>query len=190
MIGDGPKLIIGGEIALPGAYPAYGIPEGFLDGTNGLCGATLIWEDIMLTAAHCFGVFTGFNIYLGANTLDGSDALETKVGVREYYHPDYNIATSNENDIMLVKLDSASTATPRAWNTNPTVPADGDPVTVIGFGVTESGFVSEVLLEVEVSIVNSDTCVANYEIEPLLPVFPETMVCAADTDKDSCQGDS
>jgi len=180
-----PKRIIGGEPASPGAYPAYGIPEGYLTGTNGLCGATLIWEDIMVSAAHCYGAFTGFSIYLGTNQLDGTGALDTRVGLQEFPHPDYDLV-SFRNDIMLIKLASSSTVMPKMWNANNGVPAGGDPVRAIGFGVTELGDVSNTLLQVDLSIVNSATCVANYEGG----VFPDVQMCAAETDKDSCQGDS
>jgi len=178
MANGAPQRVVGGEPPADGAYPAYGIPAHI----HGLCGGTLIWEDIMVSAAHCYGAFTGSDIYLGTNQLDGTGALDTKVGVQEYYHPDFNLFT-HENDIMLIKLDSASKVTPKSWNANNTLPADGDPVTVIGFGLMDD--FSDILLQVELSIVDSDTCVSSYDF-----LVPDVMVCAADGDKGPCDGDS
>lgn len=45
--------IIGGTPAAEGEYPFYAIPRGMM-----LCGATLISPEILLTAAHCGGVWT------------------------------------------------------------------------------------------------------------------------------------
>jgi hypothetical protein len=44
--------IIGGSRAAFGEYPFMAIPE-----TESFCGASLIHEDILLTAAHCQGAF-------------------------------------------------------------------------------------------------------------------------------------
>jgi hypothetical protein len=45
--------IIGGTPAPEGEYPFYAFPRGMM-----LCGATLISPEILLTAAHCGGVWT------------------------------------------------------------------------------------------------------------------------------------
>jgi len=45
--------IVGGDPAAAGRFPAYAIP----DFGNGLCGSVLIAPDVLLTAAHCGGVF-------------------------------------------------------------------------------------------------------------------------------------
>lgn len=45
--------IVGGTPADEGEYPFYAYPRGMM-----LCGATLIAPEILLTAAHCGGVWT------------------------------------------------------------------------------------------------------------------------------------
>jgi len=180
------NLIIGGDLVAPGAYPAFAFPIG----ANGYCGGTLIWEDIVVTAASCYGFFTGIEIYLGTPYLNGTGALDTKVGLQEYPHPYYEMYT-NKNNIMLVKLDSPSlVVTPKAWNTNPNVPAVGDPVTAIGFGIQylSLGF-STVLRQVELGVVDSDTCAADYEDEEDFYVEPDVELCAGETEKGIYYGD-
>lgn len=50
--------IVGGRLADQGEYPF------FVQGAG--CGASLIWKDIALTAAHCAGVFRDRNVLVGA----------------------------------------------------------------------------------------------------------------------------
>jgi len=183
--------IVGGTLVAEGAYPAFAIPDGY-PSRNGLCGSTLIAPDILATAAHCFGVFQNFDIYLGTNDLYGAGAVQTIVAVQEYIHPDFD-SYFFRNDIMLVKLAFGSTITPLSYNRDAALPADGEKVKAIGFGVTEDSNVnpSTALREVVVEVVNSDTCVENYDPELYGSVVsPDLMVCAGNAGKDSCQGDS
>jgi hypothetical protein len=81
--------IVGGTPAPAGAFPFYAksLP-------TTLCGATLIWEDILLTAAHCTGAFLN-GAAIGGIRLDDSDATVIPVD-SELPHPDYD-ALTNEN---------------------------------------------------------------------------------------------
>ncbi|KAK1741177.1 trypsin-like serine protease [Skeletonema marinoi] len=84
--------------------------------------------------------------------------------------------TSRNHTVEYIKLNSDST-----------VPNAGDPVTVIGHGVTKENdsVLSSVLMEVEVFALSNEECKKDsYES------LTEDMLCAADTNKDSCQGDS
>jgi len=125
---DGQR-IVGGKPAAPGEYPSYAIPK------EGGCGATLIHPDILISASHCAGAFSGQEIFIGGNLLTGLDADETVVATEERLHPNYDDWTT-ENDIMLIKLNKASTRPLAKWNTKPTVPADEETVTTIGYGQT------------------------------------------------------
>jgi hypothetical protein len=79
--------IVGGTPAPAGAFPFYAksLPET-------LCGATLIWEDILLTAAHCEGAFLN-GVAIGGTRLDDSDATVLPVD-SELPHPNYDVLTN------------------------------------------------------------------------------------------------
>jgi secreted trypsin-like serine protease len=116
------KRIVGGKEAVKGRYAAYGIP---LEG-SALCGATLIAPDLMISAAHCKGAFTGgsASVAIGGTKRNLADAPEI-IGVAfEVAHPDYDPATA-ANDVMIVKLDRASSAVPVEINDQPNLPIDG-----------------------------------------------------------------
>jgi len=148
-----------------------------------------------MTAAHCITIGdnafpVGETIFIGANMFDGTDSEFTTTIAQTILHPCWNFnAASNNNDIALVRLAQASTITPATWNTNAAVPADGDPVTVMGYGETTTdgqGVFPDDLLQTTVNVVSSATCSLSWG--SLL--LPATMLCAAAPGKDSCQGDS
>jgi hypothetical protein len=104
-------------------------------------------------------------------------------------HPDYD-GSIELNDIMLVKLQGTSTATVAPLNTELTIPADSETVSVAGLGRREDGNLADVLQDVEIQVVDFATC-SDYWDE-FLPIENERQICAG-TDEggfDACQGDS
>lgn len=88
---------------------------------------------------------------------------------------------------MLVFLDTNSTAPLTALNFNEQLPANGEAVTVVGFGLTEeTGEVSPTLMQVEVQVIAMEDC------QNLLPdmVDEDMNLCAGvlGGGKDSCSG--
>jgi trypsin len=175
--------IVGGAPAPIGAYPSYVHSVG----SGGLCGATLIHSDILISAAHCRSVFSyGRTVAIGATTRDGSDAVENSTVVSTYSHPRY-VPKKFKFDFMLVKISSLSMAPLSAINRNTTIPMNDDGVSAIGFGRTSfGGSYSYNLLEVDVNIIPFSTCNSNYSFI----LDDESMICAAAPNKDSCTGDS
>lgn len=171
--------IVGGEPADPSQFE-------FFAGTT-KCGASLIHEDVLLTAAHCRGTFVGSTITIGGGFADGSDAVELLEGIDEIWHPQFNSVTL-ENDIMLVKLNTPSIVSPATWNTDPMLPTtDSGLLTSIGFGRTLwNGDLSEVLLQVKVPYVDHGTCNAPNAYNG--DILEDVMFCAGTAGKDACQG--
>ena len=178
-------------LANDGEYPFYAIPSGGVR-----CGATLIHPDILLSAAHCSAGLFGFvssdllsdrrgSVYIGGNKYDGSDAKKQIDVILERKHPKYDGST-RQNDMLLIKLSKPSSAPVAKWNTDPTIPADGDKVTVIGFGRKNKGPMSDDLLEVIVDVVDPATCNTTYEGR----IDDTTMICAGADGQHQCFGDS
>ena len=138
--------IIGGVDATSGRYPYYAYIELETDaGDTFFCSATLIWEDALLTAAHCVvdilnsgSDIIGVVAYVGLedlSSLDTATMSEVEIAV---VHPDYN-AITDENDIAVLTLvNPVTSVSPVRLNFNAAVPADGTGVDVFGFGATST----------------------------------------------------
>jgi trypsin len=175
--------IVGGNDAQQGDYPF------FVQG-NG-CGASLIWDDVVLTAAHCQGAFDGSVLvgpYIQSTTSGDAENIDV---VRQIPHPNYD-SNSEAYDFMILKLGnpvSNPSLTPIAVNSFQSNPANNDVLTVIGFGTTsEGGYGSSRLQEVNVNYIDYETCNDLYNGD----IVDSVMLCAGvpGGGKDSCQGDS
>jgi secreted trypsin-like serine protease len=173
--------IVGGRPAAAGRYPF------FVQSDPAACGATLIHEDIVLTAAHCGSRFDK-GVSIGGVLVDGSDAEKIAVDSR-CIHPNYTTPIEYDiNDIMLVKLSKPSKAPLVRLNFDASIPAPKDIVTGIGFGSTErGGFYSPILMQVNLDTYTDQACADKY-----IDYVPETLICAGTFagGKDTCQGDS
>jgi hypothetical protein len=175
--------IVGGNNAQQGDYPF------FVQG-NG-CGGSLVWDDVVLTAAHCEGAFDGSVLvgpYIQSSTSGGAEIIDV---VRQIAHPAYD-SNSEAYDFMLLKLENRvanPNLTPIAVNSLRSNPANNDVLTVIGFGTTsEGGNGSSRLQEVNVNYIDYETCDDLYDGD----IVDSIMLCAGvpGGGKDSCQGDS
>jgi secreted trypsin-like serine protease len=151
--------IVGGNLAAVGEFDFFAWAY---SSTSGPCGGTLIFDDIILTAASCgCDFFLDNTIYIGGTLRDGSDALDIAVASKCLVHPDY-IPALRYNDIMLLKLVSPSPApivTLYAVDTAESF----DTATAIGYGYTDY-LNSEAffLRKIETTILPDDTCEATF----------------------------
>lgn len=174
------SMIVGGvEVDPPGKYPYMAYAYG--------CGASLIAPNVLLSAAHCKGFFN--YVQIGRHDLaDFSEEYELIAVAEEVTHPDYD-EDSTDYDYMVMRLDSFSSATPVELDDGGVSLTPGNDAVVMGWGTTSyEGYVSDVLLEVEVDLISQSDCQEAYNDDEA--IVTDRMVCAARPGKDSCQGDS
>jgi len=164
------------------------------------CGATVISDEWILTAAHCVDGTdpSSINVLLAEHDYWDSD-FPVRMEISEIIsHENYDSSTV-DYDFALLRM-----ANKIDWAANPNIrpaclpeyTAGGTPPdydqwmsTVTGWGTTSSGgSTSNVLLEVDVQVISNSECNAAYG------GITDNMLCAADASgdggSDACQGDS
>uniref|UniRef100_A0A1L8EFX1 Putative trypsin-like protein n=1 Tax=Haematobia irritans TaxID=7368 RepID=A0A1L8EFX1_HAEIR len=156
------------------------------------CGGSIISEDVVVTAAHCMQSYSAseFKVRLGSTEYHkGGELVEVKAFK---FHEGYNPNTM-VNDVAVIKLARPvkESASIRYVKLAEKTPANGTPAVVTGWGTTcflACNTLPKTLQEVEVGIVNEETCASSeYKYGSQIR---ETMVCAYALNKDACQGDS
>ncbi|XP_026755313.1 trypsin-1-like [Galleria mellonella] len=160
-----------------------------------ICGAVIISNNAVLTAAHCT-VFNELNpsalgVVVGtSHRISGGQTYDvSKVIVHENYS-----SITLENDISIVVLArrilfSKSVNSVPIAPSNITLPVDTEAI-VSGFGtISYEGTSSTVLLAAKVKIVNQQSCARAYA---RIASVTTGMLCASaqDPPRDACQGDS
>mmetsp|Transcript_11839 Transcript_11839/g.23580 ORF Transcript_11839/g.23580 Transcript_11839/m.23580 type:complete len:566 (+) Transcript_11839:111-1808(+) len=175
--------IYNGEDASNGRYPYYVTTER----SQYQCGGFLIADNIVLSTAHCKGVF--FQVGIGKHSvLDTSSNYESIRVLKQIPHPKYSGQPDHDNDFMIVVLSkSASTPPVCLADASTELNIDND-MTVIGFGKLENGSSPLNLQETDVQYITNDDCFMRYSKQYLIS---DNMMCAtSEVRKDACKGDS
>ena len=165
------------------------------------CGGTILNENTILSAAHCFYPFETANYIEAGIKVEGSSKSQ-KIDVSEVIlHPLYNSSrqvATHDNDIAILKLEE-----PLTFNAN-VLPASLPDATlnpefkeefayVSGWGTTSRGGpTSKDLKFVSIPILEVSKCV-NLNSDYTPSEITTNMICAGDLingGEDSCQGDS
>ena len=196
--------IVGGNKAVPNGYP-FMVSVEYQDDNTQFCGASLITENKILTAAHCITDDNGLiindkiQVRLGTNVLkNGSGTVISVKTISKHplYNPDtvdydvailtLNTSVSLSNNINVINLPKACQSI--LCLTGLVTP--GTSVRAIGWGVTSvDGEGSDVLLQVDMPLISNIDCQTTNTNE-----ITDRMICADGTHQnpvgDTCQGDS
>ncbi|XP_028430206.1 ST14 transmembrane serine protease matriptase a isoform X2 [Perca flavescens] len=190
--------IVGGQDADAGEFPWQ--VSLHVKGSSHVCGATIISQRWLVTAAHCvqddaktrYSQPGTWEVYLGLHNQQTIGNAVVKRNLKQIIpHPNYNKFTF-DNDIALMELDIPVTYSdyikpiclPAPQHDFPV----GSTVWITGWGATrEGGFAAKVLQKAQVRIINQTVCNSLMGGE-----ITSRMLCAGvlSGGVDACQGDS
>ncbi|NWV26852.1 TMPS9 protease, partial [Origma solitaria] len=183
--------IVGGSSAARGEWPWQ--VSLWLRRKEHKCGAVLIADRWLLSAAHCFDIYSDPKMwvaFLGTPFLSGIDGKMEKI-FRIYKHPFYNVY-SLDYDVALLELSTpvkfSSTIRPICLPDNSHIFHEGARCFITGWGSTkEGGLMSKHLQKAAVNMIGDQACKKFYPVQ-----ISSRMVCAGfpQGTVDSCSGDA
>lgn len=178
------KIVKGQPVAL-GKYP-WMAAIGYFAGPSFVryCGGTVIAPRWVLTAAHC-PVQKNDGVVVNAVNLTD---VKASARVLRIIAPSYN-KTTRDMDFALLELDTALQVQTLSLSRDPAFEtADNQKFVIAGWGRTERGVGSIVLLDAPITTVGMDLCTRKYKVVPLS--LTASMFCGSSDRGDACQGDS
>ncbi|XP_032059648.1 transmembrane protease serine 9 [Aythya fuligula] len=183
--------IVGGSTAARGEWPWQ--VSLWLRRKEHKCGAVLIADRWLLSAAHCFDIYSDPKMwvaFLGTPFLNGIDGKMEKI-FRIYKHPFYNVY-SLDYDVALLELNMpvkfSSTIKPICLPASSHIFHEGARCFITGWGSTkEGGLMSKDLQKAAVNVIGDQACKKFYPVQ-----ISSRMVCAGfpHGTVDSCSGDA
>ncbi|KAM6395975.1 transmembrane protease serine 9 [Rhynochetos jubatus] len=183
--------IVGGSTAARGEWPWQ--VSLWLRQKEHKCGAVLIADRWLLSAAHCFDIYSDPKMwvaFLGTPFLSGIDGKIEKI-FRIYKHPFYNVY-SLDYDVALLELNMpvkfSNTIKPICLPDNSHIFHEGARCFITGWGSTkEGGLMSNHLQKAAVNVIGDQACKKFYPVQ-----ISSRMVCAGfpQGSVDSCSGDA
>eukprot|EP00795_Rhopilema_esculentum_P002651 gene2651-850_t len=196
--GPGHTRIVGGTAAKPGDWPwIVTFDYKYNTGNPGhQCGGTLITDEWILSAAHCFyddKDKSNYWLTIGEHDLKTDSGHEQKIPIADLiFHPDYN-PSNYDNDLALVKLSRKATINDRVKTAclpdQNTTFSNGTKCVIAGWGLLEQyGRGPQILQQAQVPLIERSVCKAAFPHH----LVSNNMICAgyAAGGIDSCQGDS
>ncbi|XP_075704027.1 transmembrane protease serine 9-like [Rhinoderma darwinii] len=197
------ERIIGGMDAAEGAWPWQ---VSVLYNRNPICGGSLISDQWVLSAAHCFDSSPSpslYTVYLGAYMLDipNSNAVESRVDSL-IIHPQFR-GPGSSGDIALVHLSRRVTYTryilPVCLPSASMIFSPGMSCYVTGWGRKQSNeFLAapKTLQQLVLPLISRQSCDQMYHVgsstSANVPIIQNDQICAGYQagQRDSCMGDS
>ncbi|KAJ8676683.1 hypothetical protein QAD02_012470 [Eretmocerus hayati] len=178
------EKIVGGEYVKITEVPH--LAQILLDGSL-ICGASIINEEWLVTAAHCMSQKRGLTVLTGS-TNQGRGGEQHQIA-QIIVHEDYNESLV-DNDIALIKvtkpIEFKDSQKPIPIATQP--PRAGQEMEIAGFGREGDKLAtSDVVKLAVVPVVDQQVCAKNYAQDGGIT---ENMFCAGVGTADSCSGDS
>ncbi|KAJ8020435.1 Transmembrane protease serine 5 [Holothuria leucospilota] len=184
--------IIGGDDAQVGQYPWMAS----LTGSTHFCGAFIINENWLISAAHC-DVDVGTSVIAGdVSLMSATVNRQTRMVAQVIAHPSFSAIPTH--DIMLLRLNNALTFTDYVTPVCLTEEADepdlfgSDLCYVAGWGITMTGSddASDILQDLRVDVYDTETCVTTFF--PNRGDITTNTICAglSQGGADACEGDS
>ncbi|XP_041818028.1 serine protease 27 [Chelmon rostratus] len=193
--------IVGGMDATDGAWP-WQVDVQTSTGGH-ICGGSIIAENWVLSAAHCFpnpSDVSSYIIYAGRYQLNGFNSHQSTHRVSRVVIPYGYVEPHGGKDLALVQLSSPVTwsdyVRPVCLPASGTLFPGGMLCYVTGWGNIRDDVPLPgvgTLQEVQVPIISQSSCQEMYRTDPIDQVdILYDMICAGyqEGGKDSCQGDS